>query len=241
MSKHAALDTFGRSGNPVIRSSAFDSYAASGSEKMTLDGAVNKTSIMLAVLISTAALSWNLPGPLMSLISFVGIFAAGISSVITFGFWVPFKGFFIGLISLGFESMFPGIVLEAVSLTFCVAASLLFLYKSGLVKPSQNFVLMLCSAIFGIFLFYIGIFIYTLISGSSPEIFSGSSNASIGLSLFVVGIAALSLVLDFDIIEQSAERGAPKYMEYFGAMALVTTLIWLYIEILRLLAKFRSR
>ena len=241
MSKHAALDTFGRSGNPVIRSSAFDSYAASGSEKMTLDGAVNKTSIMLAVLISTAALSWSFPGPLMSLISFVGIFAAGISSVITFGFWVPFIGFVIGLISLGFESMFPGIVLEAVSLTFCVAASLLFLYKSGLVKPSQNFVLMLCSAIFGIFLFYIGIFIYTLISGSSPEIFSGSSNASIGLSLFVVGIAALSLVLDFDIIEQSAERGAPKYMEYFGAMALVTTLIWLYIEILRLLAKFRSR
>tara|TARA_B100000941_G_scaffold51810_1_gene33132 strand:- start:417 stop:1208 length:792 start_codon:yes stop_codon:yes gene_type:complete len=263
MSKHAALDTFGRSGNPVIRSSAFDSYAASGSEKMTLDGAVNKTSIMLAVLISTAALSWNFPGPLMSLISFVGIFAAGISSVITFGFWVPFigfiinprphlaprtwlifaagEGFFIGLISLVFESMFPGIVLEAVSLTFCVAASLLFLYKSGIVKPSQNFVLMLCSAIFGIFLFYVGIFIYTVISGASPEIFSGSSNASIGLSLFVVGIAALSLVLDFDIIEQSAERGAPKYMEYFGAMALVTTLIWLYIEILRLLAKFRSR
>ena len=137
--------------------------------------------------------------------------------------------------------MFPGIVLEAVSLTFCVAATLLFLYKSGLVKPSQNFALMLCSAIFGILLFYIGVFIYTLVTGTSPEILSGSSNFSIGLSLFVVGLAALSLVLDFDIIEQSAERGAPKYMEYFGAMALVTTLIWLYIEILRLLAKFRSR
>jgi uncharacterized YccA/Bax inhibitor family protein len=100
---------------------------------------------------------------------------------------------------------------------------------------------MLCSAIFGIMLFYIGVFIYTLVTGTSPEILSGSSNFSIGLSLFVVGLAALSLVLDFDIIEQSAERGAPKYMEYFGAMALVTTLIWLYIEILRLLAKFRSR
>ena len=193
MSKHAALDTFGRSGNPVIRSSAFDSYAASGSEKMTLDGAEINTKA--AVLISTAALSWNFPGPLMRLISFVGIFAAGISSVITFGFWVPFigfvinprphlaprtwlifaagEGFFIGLISLGFESMFPGIVLEAVSLTFCVAASLLFLYKSGIVVE-LHFVLMLCSAIFGIFLFYIGIFIYTLISGSSPEYFLGA-------------------------------------------------------------------
>ncbi len=263
MSKHAALDTFGKSGNPVIRSSAFDASASAGTERMTLDGAVNKTAIMLAVLVSTAAISWNFSGPLIGLITFVGIFAAVVSSVITFGFWIPFigfiinprpylaprtwlifaagEGFLIGSISLTFETIFPGIVLEAVSLTFCVAATLLFLYKSGLVKPSQNFVLMLCSAIFGIMLFYFGAFIYTLVTGTSPEIISGSSNFSIGLSLFVVGIAALSLVLDFDIIEQSAERGAPKYMEYFGAMALVTTLIWLYIEILRLLAKFRSR
>ncbi|MFL2716999.1 MAG: Bax inhibitor-1/YccA family protein, partial [Gammaproteobacteria bacterium] len=228
-----------------------------------LDGAVNKTAIMLAVLVSTATISWNFSGPLIDLVTLVGIFAAVVSSFITFGLWIPFigfivnprpylaprtwlifaagEGFLIGSISLTFETMFPGIVLEAVSLTFCVAATLLFLYKSGLVKPSQNFVLMLCSAIFGIMLFYIGAFIYTLVTGTSPEILSGSSNFSIGLSLFVVGLAALSLVLDFDIIEQSAERGAPKYMEYFGAMALVTTLIWLYIEILRLLAKFRSR
>jgi|TARA_A100001011_G_C14225885_1_gene806592 uncharacterized YccA/Bax inhibitor family protein len=151
------------------------------------------------------------------------------------------EGFFIGLISLTFETMFPGIVLEAVSLTFCVAATLLFLYKSGLVKPSQNFVLIICSATFGVMLFYLGIFIYSLVTGVSPEIFSGNSNFSIGLSLLIVGLAALNLVLDFDIIEQSAERGAPKYMEYFGAMALVTTLVWLYIEILRLLAKLRSR
>ena len=263
MSKHAALDTFGKSGNPVIRSSAFNTSASSGSERMTLDGAVNKTAIMLAVLVSTAAISWNFSSPLISLITVIGIFAATISSFITFGLWIPFigfianprphlasktwlifaagEGFLIGSISLTFETMFPGIVLEAVSLTFCVAATLLFLYKSGLVKPTQNFVLMVCSAIFGIMLFYVGIFIYTLVTGTSPEIFSGSGNFSIGLSLFVVGLAALSLVLDFDIIEQSAERGAPKYMEYFGAMALVTTLIWLYIEILRLLAKFRPR
>jgi uncharacterized YccA/Bax inhibitor family protein len=218
---------------------------------------------MLAVLVSTATITWNFSGLLIDFIELVGIFAAVVSSFITFGLWIPFigfvvnprpylapktwlifaagEGFFIGSFSLTFETMFPGIVLEAVSLTFCVAATLLFLYKSGLVKPTQNFVLMLCSAIFGIMLFYIGVFIYTLVTGTSPEIISGSSNLSIGLSLFVVGIAALSLVLDFDIIEQSAERGAPKYMEYFGAMALVTTLIWLYVEILRLLAKLRSR
>ena len=236
MSKHAALDTFGRSGNPVIRSSAFDSRASSDSERMTLDGAVNKTAIMLAILISTAAISWNFPSPFIVMLSYIGIFAPKTWLVFAFG-----EGFFIGLISLSFETMFPGIVLEAVCLTFCVAATLLFLYKSGIVKPSQNFVLMVCSAVFGIFLFYIGTLIYSLVTGVSPEIFSGSSNASIGLSLFIVAMAAFSLVLDFDIIEQSAEYGSPKYMEYFGAMALVTTLIWLYIEILRLLAKFRSR
>jgi uncharacterized YccA/Bax inhibitor family protein len=216
----------------------------------------------LPVLVSTATISWNFSGPLIDLITYIGIFAAVVSSFITFGLWIPFigfivnprpylapktwlifaagEGFFIGSISLTFETMFPGIVLEAVSLTFCVAATLLFLYKSGLVKPSQNFVLMLCSAIFGIMLFYIGAFIYTLVTGTSPEIFSGQ--VIFYRIIFVCcWYAALSLVLDFDIIEQSAERGAPKYMEYFGAMALVTTLIWLYIEILRLLAKFRSR
>ena len=100
---------------------------------------------------------------------------------------------------------------------------------------------MVFAATMGIFLFYLFILIYSLFSGSTPEIFSGSGNFSIGISLFVVAIAALNLVLDFDIIEQSAEQGAPKYMEYFGSMALMATLIWLYIEILRLLAKMRSR
>ena len=91
----------------------------------------------------------------------------------------------------------------------------------------------------GIIFFYIGIFIYSLIVGNTPAIFSSNSNASILLSIFIVAIAALNLVLDFDIIEQSEEQGAPKYMEWFGAMALVATLIWLYIEILRLLMKLR--
>ena len=95
MSKHAALDTFGRSGNPVIRSSAFDSRASSESERMTLDGAVNKTAIMLAILISTAAISWNFPSPLIVMLSYIGIFAAAIASVATFGFWMPFIGFII--------------------------------------------------------------------------------------------------------------------------------------------------
>jgi uncharacterized YccA/Bax inhibitor family protein len=264
MSNHSALNRFGTSGNPVIRSAAFNEVSSNPSDRMTLDGAVNKTGIMLAVLVSTATIAWNFStNPLVFLVGEISFFAAVVAAVMTFGFYFPFigwivkpkpynapktwlvysagQGFFLGFLSLGFETAFPGIVLEAVSLTFFVAGSLLFAYKSGIIKPTQNFLLMVFAATMGIFLFYIFTLIYTLFTGVSPEIFSGSGNFSIGISLFVVGIAALNLVLDFDIIEQSADNGAPKYMEYFGSMALMATLIWLYIEILRLLAKMRQR
>jgi uncharacterized YccA/Bax inhibitor family protein len=150
-------------------------------------------------------------------------------------------GFMIGMISQQAEAMFPGIVIQAVSLTFFVAASLLFAYKTGIIRPTQNFVLMVFAATLGIFLTYFFNFIFSLFTGSSFTIFTDTGWMGIGLSLFIVAIAALNLVLDFDIIEQSEEQGAPKYMEWFGAMALVATLIWLYIEILRLLMKLRSR
>ena len=264
MSKHSALNTFGASGNPIIRSSAFNDISSDPSDRMTLDGAVNKTGIMLAVLVSTASIAWNFStNPLAMVVGSISVIAAFVSGIMTFGFYFPFigwivkpkpqnapktwliysagQGFIIGFISLGAETLFPGIVLEAVSLTFFVAGSLLFAYKSGIIKPDQNFLLVVFAATMGILLFYVFVLIYSLVTGSSLEIFSGSGNFSIGISLFIVGIAALNLVLDFDIIEQSAEQGAPKYMEYFGSMALMATLIWLYIEILRLLMKMRSR
>jgi len=262
MSKHQALDTFGRSGNPIIRSSAFQESASSG-ERMTLEGAVNKTGILLFLTVLASAISWNFQGPLMSLIATIGIFTGSIAAIATFGFpmffigWIvkprPYRapktapiyaigmGFMIGMISQQAEAMFPGIVIQAVSLTFFVAASLLFAYKTGIIRPTQNFVLMVFAATLGIFLTYFFNFIFSLFTGSSFTIFTDTGWMGIGLSLFIVAIAALNLVLDFDIIEQSEEQGAPKYMEWFGAMALVATLIWLYIEILRLLMKLRSR
>ncbi len=262
MSKHQALDTFGRSGNPIIRSSAFQETSSSG-ERMTLEGAVNKTGILLFLTVLSSAISWNFQGPLMSLIVTIGIFTGSIAAIATFGFpmffigWIvkprPYRapktapiyaigmGFMIGMISQQAEAMFPGIVIQAVSLTFFVAASLLFAYKTGIIRPTQNFVLMVFAATLGIFLTYFFNFIFSLFTGSSFTIFTDTGWMGIGLSLFIVAIAALNLVLDFDIIEQSEEQGAPKYMEWFGAMALVATLIWLYIEILRLLMKLRSR
>ena len=263
MSQHQTLDRFGRSGNPIIRSAAFQDKVSASEEKMTLEGAVNKTGILLFLFVIAATISWNFQGSLISIISILGIIAAFISGIMTFGFyfffvgWIvkprPYNapktapiysigmGFLIGLMSQGAESMYPGIVIQAVSLTFFVAASLLIAYKTGVIKPTQNFLLIIFAATMGIFLTYIANLIYFLFTGDNFIIFTGNGSMGIGISLFIIGIAALNLVLDFDIIEQSAEQGAPKYMEWFGAMALIATLIWLYIEILRLLMKMRSR
>jgi len=263
MSQHQALNKLGRSGNPIIRSVAFQDKVSSSEEKMTLEGAVNKTSIMLFLTVMAATISWNFQGPLMSVISTLGALVGFISGIMTFGFYFFFvgwivkprphnaprtapiysigMGFIIGIISQQAESFYPGIVIQAVSLTFFVASSLLLAYKTGIIKPTQNFMLMIFAATMGIFLTYIASLIFSLFTGNHFLIITGNGNMSILFSIVVVGIAALNLVLDFDIIEQSAEQGAPKYMEWFGAMALMATLIWLYIEILRLLMKLRSR
>jgi uncharacterized YccA/Bax inhibitor family protein len=192
MSKHQALNTFGRSGNPIIRSSAFQETSTSG-ERMTLEGAVNKTGILLFLTVLSAAISWNFQGPLMSLVSTVGVVTGVIAGISTFGFYFFFvgwivsprphlapktgpayaigMGFMIGIISQQAEAMFPGIVIQAVSLTFFVAASLLLAYKTGIIKPTQNFVLMIFAATLGIFLTYISSFIFSLFTGSSFSIF----------------------------------------------------------------------
>ena len=263
MSKHHALDRFGMSGNPAIRSAAFQERVSANEERMSLEGAVNKTGILLFLTVMAAAVSWNYQGPLMTLVSGIGMFVAFVSTIMTFGFYFFFvgwlveprpynaprtapvyaigMGFFIGLISQQAESLYPGIVIQAVSLTFFVAASLLLAYKTGVIKPNQNFLLMVFAATMGIFLTYLANLIYFAVTGNNFFVLTDNGTTGILISLYVIGIAALNLVLDFDIIEQADEQGAPKYMEWFGAMALIATLIWLYIEILRLLMKLRSR
>ena len=138
------------------------------------------------------------------------------------------------------EMQYPGIAIQAIGLTFGTLASLLFFYKSGLIKPTENFRLMIFSATFGIMILYLVSFVMSFF-GSGIGFIHSNGIFGIGFSLFVVCIAALNLVLDFDFIEQGAENSLPKYMEWYGAFSLMVTLIWLYLEILRLLAKLRSR
>ena len=150
------------------------------------------------------------------------------------------QGLALGGISKYFESMYPGIVNQAVMLTFGTLGALLLAYRSGLIKATENFKLGIVAATGGIAFVYMISWILSWFSISVPVIHS-NSNMGILFSIGVVIIAALNLVLDFDFIEEGSEKGAPKYMEWYGAFGLLVTLIWLYLEILRLLAKLSSR
>ena len=246
MSKHSALNTFGRSGNPAFTRNFENTETFSQSERMTLDGAVNKTAILLALCFGGAFAGWNVPvlaapGALIGFVlALVTIFRSPSKAGTTAPFYAAFQGMFLGGATFFYEMQFPGIAIQAIGLTFGILASLLFCYKSGMIKPTENFKLMVTSATFGIMLLYLVSYIMSFF-GSGIGFIHSNGLFGIGISLFIVGVASLNLVLDFDYIEDGADKGLPKYMEWYGAFSLMVTLIWLYLEILRLLAKLRSR
>ena len=266
MSKHSAINTFGRSGNPAFKrnfdqggfrtQSSSDMNTASGfrtssstvenTNLMTLDGAVNKTGILLALCFSGAFVGWNFPALAIPcallgfVLAMVTIFRSPEKVASTAPFYAIAQGVFLGGVTMMFEGMYPGIAVQALGLTFGITVSLLFCYKSGLIKPTENFKLMIVSATAGIAILYLVSFIMSMF-GSPISFIHSNGLMGIGFSVFVVGIAALNLVLDFDFIEEGAEVGLPKYMEWYGAFSLMVTLVWLYLEILRLLAKIASR
>ena len=251
MSKHKALDMFGRSGNPTLSDATFADFENVDQKTMTLQGTVNKVGILLALVVLSAAYTWNVyfatgsPGALMPIGLFGGMIFALITifkknwAMYTAPIYAILEGLFLGGISAIFESQYPGIVIQATGLTFGTLASLLVLYKTGVIKPTENFRLMVVSATMGIALLYVISFIMSMF-GTGIGFIHDNGIFGIGFSLFVVGIAALNLVLDFDFIEEGSEKNAPKYMEWFGAFALMVTLIWLYLEMLRLLASSLS-
>jgi uncharacterized YccA/Bax inhibitor family protein len=242
-----------RSGNPVLKSDTFD--IAPQGERMTLGGTVNKTAILLALVLITAIYTWGRfystqdPASVMPLVLIGAIGGLVVCLVTVFkkewsGVTAPvyalLEGFVVGGVSAMFEVRYPGIVIQAVGLTFGTLFALLMAYKSGLIKATENFKLGVVAATGGIALLYLVNIVMSLF-GKPIGFIHDSGMFGILFSGFVVVIAALNLVLDFDFIEAGAENGAPKYMEWYGAFGLTVTLIWLYLEILRLLAKLRSR
>ncbi len=242
-------------GNPALNKNTFVDYrSTTGGDVMTVQGTVNKTSILLLLVVLAASYTWRMyfngEGDALMPWTFGGAIGGFIVGLVTTfkKEWSPVtapvyaicEGLFIGGLSSLMEARFPGIVLEAVMLTFGTLAALLAAYKTGLIVASDKFKRGLIGAMGGIMLVYLATFILGFFHVQVPFIY-GSGTVSIGFSIVVVIIAALNLVLDFDFIEQGAQYGVPKYLEWYAAFGLLVTLVWLYLEILRLLSKLNQR
>ena len=219
---------------------------------MTIQGTVEKTILALAILVVAAAYTWNQgvgnphAGGLMMLGVFGG-FAAAMATTFR-PHWAPntapiyaaLEGLALGGISIVFETRYPGLVGQAVFLTFGTLAVLLVAYRAGVLRATDQFRRVMVAATGGIMLFYLASFVLGFFGVGMPLI-HGSGPFGIVFSLVVTAVAAFNLVLDFDFIERGASRGAPNYMEWYGAFGLLVTLVWLYLEMLRLLSKLQER
>ncbi|MBI2824355.1 MAG: Bax inhibitor-1/YccA family protein [Planctomycetia bacterium] len=251
-----------RTSNPVLNSSVFNIQDSTATTTMTLQGTVVKTAVLLGILIVGAGYTWYqtaqvLGGEVADGVSgaaynyaMIGAIAGLVLALIT-SFkpsWSPYtappyalaEGLFLGGISAIFNYAYPGIVPEAVALTFGTLAALLTAYATRIIRVTEKLKLGIFAATGAIALFYLVSMVLGFFGVRVPMIWDNGL-VGIGFSLFVVVIAALNLVLDFDFIEKGCEQQAPKYMEWYGAFGLLVTLVWLYLEILRLLSKLRSR
>lgn len=245
MSRHLSL----RSGNPALTADTFKNVKIASDDVMTINGTVNKTIISLSLLLIAGYYTYINQLFVFIPIGFIGGFIVALVTIFkkewaptTVPIYAILEGLALGGISFYYNNLYSGIVSQAILLTLGILFALLFAYKSKIIAPTENFKLGLFAATGGIFVVYIASFIMSFFGASLPILDpTNSSLFSIGFSLFVVVIASLNLVLDFDFIEEGSELGAPKYMEWFGAFGLLVTLVWLYLEILRLLSKLRSR
>ncbi len=242
-----------RTANPALGDKTFNLRAAQGEESMTVQGTVNKSAILIGIIIFAGAISWTqiMSGNSASMIFLWGGVIGGLIMALITIFkkeWAPitapiyaaFEGLALGGISAMAEMMFSGIVLQAVMLTVGTFITLLAAYRSGLIKATENFKLGVVAATGAVGLIYLVSFGMRMFGIEMPYLHSNGI-IGIGISLVIVVIAALNLVLDFDFIENGAEKKAPKFMEWYAAFGLIVTLVWLYLEILRLLMKLNSR
>lgn len=246
-----------QSSNPVITAKAFEKGFQSfqnSTDLMSINGVVNKSIIMLVLVLAAATFTWNqvITNPastsMWMIVGAIGGLVLGLVTIfkmsiahITAPLYAIFQGLFVGALSSLIEGMFPGIPLQAVMLTFGTFFGMLFLYRAGIIRATKRFRAIMFAAIAGIGITYFIGFIMSFFGITPFYSIGNTSLVSIGFSIVVVVIAALSLILDFDTIEQGIIQGAPKQMEWYSAFGLMMTLIWLYIEILRLLTKLQSR
>jgi uncharacterized YccA/Bax inhibitor family protein len=243
-----------KTSNPALSEKVFQGQPISLENAMTLEGTVNKTAILLLCAISTAAYAWHTFMQNHTAASIMPLLAGGMIGGFIFALitifqkeWAPFtapiyallEGLVLGSLSAVFELHYPGIAMQSVAMTFGVMLLMLVLYRSHIIPVTQKLRLGIIAATGAIALFYIAEVVLSLF-GIQFATINGSGPLGIGFSIVVVAIASLNLVLDFDFIESGVRARAPKYMEWYGAFGLMVTLVWLYLEILRLLSKVRS-
>lgn len=262
--------SFFKSGNPTLSEKRFRDTVlddvVTHENAMTVKGTLQKFGFLFLMTMGTAFYSWKeaTEGGKPNTLLMIGIFGGlAVSIILIFKKeWSPYlaplyallEGLLLGAVSAFYEYKvasdvegfysggYSGIVFQAIGLTFCVVAAMFLLYRFNIIRATQKFKAIVLTATIGIGLFYIICTVcYWGFHISPPSFVFQNSALGIGFSVFVVALAALNLILDFDMIEQGAALGAPKYMEWYGAFGLLVTIVWLYLEILRLLSKLSSR
>lgn len=221
-------------------------------QEMTLAGTINKTLLLFLLLTASAIVVWWMAfNGLNPMVPTIGGAVVGLILVLIASFkpqyspilapgYALFEGLFIGGVSAIFEAKYPGIVIQAVGATFVTFAVCLGLYKFKIVKVTEQFKSVVVAATLAIATYYLISWVFSMFTSFVP-VHYGNSMMSIGISVFVIIIAALNLFLDFDRMEKGVEQKMPKFMEWFAAMGLIITLVWLYIEFLRLLSKLNRK
>lgn len=244
--------------SPVFSEKSFTSVSEGyQGETMTLKGAINKCILLFVTMLVPAAWIWWYMGGTIEAAQTQGftgylwgsvIIGFILALIITFKkslapylapVYAAVEGVFLGLVSMVYNQLFDGIVMQAVTITLLIFAAMLLAYRTGLIRATPMFVKVLMFATLGVGIFYLINWIIVIMGGSS--FYMGNSWLSIGISALIAGVAAFNLIMDFTLIDEQSRMGAPKYMEWYSAFGLMVTLIWLYLEILRLLAKLQSR
>lgn len=240
--------------NPVLKEGVFRSSIGHGLQgSMTARGTLNRTAFLLVLVIAAAAYSWNFPfanlqamGSKLTIFLLIGLGLA-ITTMVKKE-WSPYtapaysvaEGLVLGTLSRMLNLSFPGIIMQAVALTLGIFAVMLLLYRFQIIRVGEKLSMIIVGATLGVFALYMLSFIFQLITGSGFSFIQSPSVFGIAFSLFVVVLAAMNLLLNFDFVDRVANVGAPKYMEWYAAFGLIVTLVWLYIEVLNLLTKLRQ-
>jgi uncharacterized YccA/Bax inhibitor family protein len=232
--------------NPALRRNTF-TFVGEETGTMTMSGAINKAGILFIILMAGAAIGWNLESPILALAGGIGGMIAAYVTIFkresapyTAPVYAFLEGLFLGTFSILMETSHPGIAANAMTLTFGILGVMLLCYRVGLLRATPAFTRTVVFATLGITIVYLVDMVLGFFHMNVPFIHATGA-VGIGVSLVISGIAALNLIIDFDVFERAAAGRAPKYMEWYCGFSLLVTLVWIYIEMLRLLSKLQKR